>query len=431
MIDPETPRRRHDLDWLRVGAFLLLIAYHIGMFYVTWDWHVKSVYVSPVLEPAMRIVNPWRLALLFFISGVALRFASDRARSIPRFAVGRLHRLGLPILMGMVVIVAPQAYLELVSKGDVTEGFLAFWPHYLSVDQQFSIITPTWNHLWYVVYLLVYTLVLAPFMPALRRFAEGRGAAWIHGALGGPTRLILAVAIPAILIEVVLVPRFPITHALVDDWANHARGVLVFLLGYLVAKDAVFWSTVDRTWRIAAGIAAVIAALRLYVDVGNETAAAAWMAAHMIVGRIVAPLYAWCVILALLGFGHRYLNQGSPTLTYLTRAVFCYYCLHQTVIVVAGFVLTPWRLGAVTEGTLIAALTVGVCGAGYEVARRVPGLGPWFGVPPKGTRSSPALQGLREERLVAAPALGHLHGDRVHHHLDPPGCTGTGRRHHP
>jgi glucans biosynthesis protein C len=26
--------RRYDLDWLRVIAFLLLIFYHIGMFYV-------------------------------------------------------------------------------------------------------------------------------------------------------------------------------------------------------------------------------------------------------------------------------------------------------------------------------------------------------------------------------------------------------------
>ena len=34
--------RRHDLDWLRIIAFLLLIFYHIGMFYVPWEWHVKA-----------------------------------------------------------------------------------------------------------------------------------------------------------------------------------------------------------------------------------------------------------------------------------------------------------------------------------------------------------------------------------------------------
>ena len=37
--------RRYDLDWVRIGAFMLLIVYHVGMYYVTWDWHVKSACV--------------------------------------------------------------------------------------------------------------------------------------------------------------------------------------------------------------------------------------------------------------------------------------------------------------------------------------------------------------------------------------------------
>jgi hypothetical protein len=38
--------RRYDLDWVRIGAFMLLILYHVGMYYVTWDWHVKSPHAS-------------------------------------------------------------------------------------------------------------------------------------------------------------------------------------------------------------------------------------------------------------------------------------------------------------------------------------------------------------------------------------------------
>ena len=36
------PARLPFLDGLRVAAFALLIPYHVGMYYVTWDWHVKS-----------------------------------------------------------------------------------------------------------------------------------------------------------------------------------------------------------------------------------------------------------------------------------------------------------------------------------------------------------------------------------------------------
>ena len=58
-LDPNV--RRYDLDWLRIIAFGLLIFYHVGMFYVTWGWHVKSVYASPAVEPLMEVVAPWRL----------------------------------------------------------------------------------------------------------------------------------------------------------------------------------------------------------------------------------------------------------------------------------------------------------------------------------------------------------------------------------
>ena len=70
--------RRLDLDWLRICAFALLILYHTGMFYVTWDWHVKSPRASDVIEPLMMLSSPWRLGLLFLVSGAATRFLSDR-----------------------------------------------------------------------------------------------------------------------------------------------------------------------------------------------------------------------------------------------------------------------------------------------------------------------------------------------------------------
>ena len=92
-------KRRHDLDWLRIIAFLLLIFYHIGMFYVPWDWHVKSVHAGEGAEPLMSLLNPWRLSLLFFISGVALPFLSAKLGG-GGLARDRVVRMGLPILAG-------------------------------------------------------------------------------------------------------------------------------------------------------------------------------------------------------------------------------------------------------------------------------------------------------------------------------------------
>lgn len=65
--------RKHELDWLRVLAFGLLIIYHIGMAYVAdWGWHVKSSHQSEFLQNLMLWSNQWRMPLLFIISGAAV-----------------------------------------------------------------------------------------------------------------------------------------------------------------------------------------------------------------------------------------------------------------------------------------------------------------------------------------------------------------------
>ena len=381
--------RRYDLDWLRVIAFGLLIFYHVGMFYVTWGWHVKSTYAGPAAEPLMMVVNPWRLALLFFISGVAVRFASDKAaekkRGLWRFASSRAYRLGLPILAGMIVIVAPQSYFELRQPDAIEPGFLAFWGNYLKLEQLYPMITPTWNHLWYVVYLFVYILLIAPFLPFLRRFAEGAGAGALGAVAGGPVRLLLLIIIPFVIYELVLGARFPTTHALFDDWTNHAHRFTIFMLGYFAAKHEGFWRSVRRALPLAAVFAVGLWLLGGYVEANEAVVSASWVAQVPYIGVLetaLETLYAWSCIVLLFGLAQRFLNHPSTVLTYLTGAVFCYYIMHQTITVIAGYYLTQLNLGVWPEFLLVTGITIGGCVAGYEALRRVPYVRVFFGIKP-------------------------------------------------
>ena len=61
--DAPAPARLVFLDWVRIGAFGLLVLYHTGMYYVSWDWHVKSPFAGTASEPWMRLLSPWRLYL--------------------------------------------------------------------------------------------------------------------------------------------------------------------------------------------------------------------------------------------------------------------------------------------------------------------------------------------------------------------------------
>ena len=376
MLDPTA--RRYDLDWLRIIAFGLLIFYHVGMFYVTWGWHVKSVYAAPTVEPLMSVVNPWRLALLFFISGVAIRFATDKAESPGRFARSRVVRLGLPLMFGIYFWVMLQAYYQVRQSGEFTGSVFAFYPDYVALEQSFSTITPTWNHLWYLAYLLVYILVTIAILPWLQRIPES--SAW-QALTKRPLIVVFVLILPFAINEAWLSPIFPTTHELINDWAHHAHRFMIFLLGYFVAKDASFWRSVDKVWKFTP-----VLAIATWLILQNGQDIADWTREYLsdselrFIFSYVATLYAWACILTLLGFAQRFLNRESSQLRYLTGAIFCYYVLHQTITIIAGYYLTNYQLGVSVESLLVLAITVAGCALGYEIIRRVPGIRVLFGV---------------------------------------------------
>ena len=375
-LDPAT--RRYDLDWLRIVAFGLLILYHVGMFYVTWGWHVKSNYASASVEPLMRMVNPWRLALLFFISGVAIRFASDKAESLGRFAWSRVTRLGLPLLFGIYVWVMPQAYYQVRQSGEFAGSLATFYPDYVALEQAFSTITPTWNHLWYLAYVLVYILIALAILPWLRRVPASR--AW-QALVTRPFIVVFVLILPFVVNETWLTPAFPTTHDLVNDWANHVHRFTIFLIGFFVAKDPGFWRSVDRAWKFAPLLAiAAWLVLQNGQDIGERLGVFLPGTPLRFFFSYIAILYAWSCMLTLLGFGQRFLNRESSLLRYLTGAIFCYYVLHQTITITVGYYLTQYELGVVAESTIVLSATVGGCVLGYELVRRIPKIGILFGV---------------------------------------------------
>ena len=374
----EPSARRYDLDWLRIIAFGLLIFYHVGMFYVTWGWHVKSVFASPSAEPLMRLVSPWRLTLLFFISGVAIRFATDKAESLGRFAWSRVTRLGLPLLFGIYVWVMPQAYYQVRQSGEFTGSIVAFFPDYVSLEQAFSTITPTWNHLWYLAYVLVYILITIAGLPWLRRVPESR--VW-QSLTSRPLVVVFVLILPFVVNDTWLFPRYPTTHDLINDWAHHAERFMMFLLGFFAAKDARFWHSVDKIWKFVPMLAVAAWLLLQNADKISELARQLMSDTQLrFFINFVANIYAWSCILTLLGFGQRFLNRESPLLRFLTGAIFCYYVLHHTITVVAGYYLTEYQLGVVVESVLVLAITVAGCVFGYELIRRIPVVGILFGV---------------------------------------------------
>ena len=370
--------RLYGLDWLRIGAFALLILYHIGMFFVPWEWHVKTARPQDWLELPMLAVNPWRLALLFVISGVASRILLGKIRGPGGFAASRSGRLLVPLLAGMVLFVAPQPWAQLRASGLIDGSFWQFWTqHYFLFGKLHGLDLPTWNHLWFVAYLWVYTMALAllALLPGqakdrMQRSFDYLFAGW--GILIWPMLLLFSA-------RIILFPVFGETHALVNDAYAHAVYGFAFFFGVGLARSAAAWAAVTTHWRpgLCIGIAAYAVIVATDLTIPGESGDL-----ELLVLRLARSIQAWGLIIGLLGFARSHLHHDGPVRRYLTEAIFPYYIAHQSIIVLVGFWLIPMKLGAVTEFAIILTATVVGCTATYEIGKRLAWLRPLIGLKP-------------------------------------------------
>jgi hypothetical protein len=372
-----TPERRVDLDWVRISAFGLLIFYHVGMLYVSWGFHIKSEHRITALEPLMLVLNPWRLALLFLVSGVATRCMMQKYAIVPLLR-SRSVRLLIPLVFGMFVIVPPQSYLQIVEALGYPAGFVDFYlRHYLAFGSQFCpnpcIILPTWNHLWFVVYLWVYTMALGGVLMA---FPDLLGP--VEKVLGSVLSGVLVLVLPPLLLaayRLLLYPSFPMTHALLGDWYDHAQFATVFLFGFLLARTDAVWAGIERQrWpALLLAIAVFASFLALFTTRHGGLPL-------KIYGGFAYGGYQWFCIVAVLGFARRWLTSDSAARRYLTDAIFPYYIVHQTAIIVIAHALRGQGLPAWLEASIVIAGTAASCALSYEIIRRVNILRPLFGL---------------------------------------------------
>ena len=369
-------QRRNDLDWVRILAFALLVPYHVGMYYVTWDWHVKSPMAGSMLEPFMILTAPWRMLLLFFISGVATAYL--KAKSSNGFLAKRSKKLLIPLIFGMLVIVPPQTYFELVEKvpGGYHAGYFGFMADYLKGADLYCMAPgncvdgPNWNHLWFVAYLLIYTLFLA-----LVRWPPMRLKAVQFAGIG----VLFWPVIYLVTARLLFLERFESTHDLVDDWYNHAQYLAFFLFGYVVAAQRPFWEALLKYRWLSAGIAG-LSAVFLFVYFSTYSDMHPAPDALSLFQRCVWAMQQWMVPAAIMGFAYKHWRAESPLLRKLTPAIFPLYILHQTVIVVLAHNLKALAIPPVFEGLLLIILTFALCWIGYLLVRRVRWIGQLFGV---------------------------------------------------
>jgi peptidoglycan/LPS O-acetylase OafA/YrhL len=391
--------RHYGMDWLRIGAFALLILYHIGMVFVPWGFHIKTAQPMDWVEIPMLLTNPWRLTLLFVVSGYASRALWSKSPSVRRFLGNRSSRLLIPLVFGMAVVVPPQTWVELVGKHGYGQSYLWFLTHdYFRFGKLDGIVMPTWNHLWFVVYLWVYTLAVMLLMLVP---GAGRVQAMFDRVFGGSRAVWVPVAF-LLVTQYWLFHRDDDTHDLFNDGLAHLQYFPAFLFGFGLAGSRAAMDGLSRWWAASAAVAigcyAVIAGLLVaYPDFSFPT--------HnvTIVFRLAREIDTWVAIAALIGVAERFLNRDHRWRTTLAEATFPFYIIHQTVIVLVEFWVKPLGIGAAGEFAILVPATIAGCWAFYLVGRDVNLLRPLIGLKARSKGAKPAGSADWMETVRARP----------------------------
>jgi glucans biosynthesis protein C len=376
--------RRADLDWLRLIAFAFAHTLPRGMAWSGLKCPLASTESIGWLREGMRFLDRWRMPLVFVVSGAAIVLALG-TRSPESFTFDRVQRLLLPLAFGMVFLVPPQDYVELLYRGEFSGSFLDF------LGKAFRGAYPGgkmhWHHLWFLAYALVLTFALLPCFLWLRS-SSGRAfhakvaVAMVRRGLQWLMPLPLAAAM------LWLAPAQDSTNGydFVGPWYGMAYYGVLLLWGAFLFGSPELLSALNRqrVFSLGIGVASYAAFYVVYV---NGEARPIIREGQLYGYTLLSAVNTMAWLFTIVGFANRYLTRAPAILFEATEAVYPFFLLHQTVMTVAVYWLLRLQVPALAAFVLAVLATFGGTSIIYFCAvRPLRFIRPLFGLKMPGVR---------------------------------------------
>ena len=368
----QKPVRRHDLDWLRVILFALLIWFHYSAFSLgqiegsAWDLPLFFI---------IGVMHQWRLAALFLISGMGTAFALKR-RNGRTYLKERATRLGIPLLFGVYIL------------------FFGIFEPISSTIRLFTIFPGSeempYGHLWFIYNLLIYSVILSPIFLMVKNKPDGIIMRGVRGLLNIPFGLGILLAPPLILAANGILFK-PWRFGEVGMWWEFTRYMLYFLFGYLLISAKENYFTVLDRIRIPLTIMVPIFSITWFIISESSEVPkimeGGWVqrgypafSRIAIIASIVQSFHAWSWCMLIFSWASKLLNRQSSSLAYLNEAVYPTYVVHMHLtflpIAIFGAIGLNYYIGMVL-GTIIVTSGVMIC---FEIIRRTRFARPLFGI---------------------------------------------------
>jgi len=380
----DTPPRVHYLDWLRVVIVLSLVPFHCAMLFAPYAYWLRNNVLNPATQALVIALDQFNMETLFFVAGAATWFSLGR-RTGREYMVERIKRLFVPIVFGMLVLVPLNSFISKVHTWHrVWQGRFPFDTTYLQHYSTFlgESLLPFQKSfrpgvLWFIWYLIFYTLVLLPLFLYIRRSIERGAGQRLLARLtafferrGALFLLVIPLALLQIYPPPSLLPRFPTFYYPV-----------FFIYGFLLYSDSRFERGIEKSGPIAlvGGVIAMTLVLLIIFPTWRTAPLGAiyWRVLGgapgtlgYVLHRLLNSLDCWFWIIGLLYLGKKSLNFSNRFLRYGNEAALPFYIMHDPFIVLIGFYVLPLKTDVLLK-YVIATLAVLVATAGfYDVVIR-------------------------------------------------------------
>jgi glucans biosynthesis protein C len=259
-------------------------------------------------------------------------------------------------------------FVERIAHGEFSGGYLEFMTQRVFQFRPYPAGDFSWHHLWFIVYLFAYVLLLTPLLLWWRKRTALRPAP-------RPGFWLFALSLPLGINESILKPIFPETHNLTSDWYIFNHYLLLTVYGYLLASMNGAWDWLAAKRRIALGIA-------LALSVGGLTLLETGVIRRDTpADSMFANVFTWVWLMTFFGYGRAHLSFGNRFIAWARDASYPVYILHQTVIIVIAYFVIQQPWSPWTKYGIVLAATLLICVLAYELLlRRFAVLRAMFGI---------------------------------------------------
>lgn len=364
---------------MRALVVVGLVFFHASLVFDSRDdFYVKNAETTDITFIIAGLCVIWAMPLLFLIAGLG-SWHSMRRRGPGGFAGERLLRLGVPLVFALVVLLPLPQWLRARGEG-YTGSYGEFWPRFFSVrldlaDFPFILEGEHFEtgHLWFVVLLLTFSLLLAPLVRWVPRGWAGRARARLV-AVSRPRGALLLLGLPVAAVCAVI--------GLAEEFGGWDRWayLVFFLYGFLLVTDRDFRTAMrrDRVPAAVAAVALLAVGMPGFILVGQDPGTDPFRdLTPLAVGvRTLYGLAGWCALVAILGALDRP-RTGPPSpgrrrgwYAYLAPAVLPLYILHQPIVVAVAYFVVGWRAPILAEYLVIVAISLALTVLAYDLLVR-------------------------------------------------------------